>query len=376
MAAISGPLDLAQKLVAINTCNPPGNEAAVAELVGGLLAAAGFSLARLEHAPGRTSLVARLAGGDRRPPLCLSGHSDTVPLGGAPWSGDPFAGEVAGGRLMGRGSSDMKGGLAAIVWTACELARHPLSAAGLTVVVCSDEENGCQGSRHLAAHPEALGPAGALIVAEPTGNLPWLGHKGVLWLKALYRGKAAHASMPHAGDNAIYKAARAALALAGLDFGGIRHPLLGGPTVNVGTIAGGTRVNMVPDAAELSVDLRSVPGMAQAHLRALAAAALGPEAALTELDNTPAVWTEPEHPWVQEVWSVVHAITGRAPAPGGAPYFTDASHLRRAFGPIPTLILGPGEPTQAHQTDEWCEVVKIEQAAAAFLEIGRRWCGA
>ncbi|MFZ5586911.1 MAG: M20 family metallopeptidase [Thermodesulfobacteriota bacterium] len=376
MEKISGPLDLARRLIAIDTCNPPGNEGKVADLLGALLETAGFGLARLEHAPGRVSLVARRAGGGRRAPLCLTGHGDTVPLGGAAWSREPFAAQVEGGRLYGRGASDMKAGLAAMVWAACELARRPLNEAGLTVVVCADEENGCQGSRHLAAHPDALGPAGAMIVAEPSANQPWLGHKGVLWLKAAYGGKAAHASMPQAGDNAIYKAARAVGALAGLDFGGLAHPHLGGPTVNVGTIQGGTRINMVPDAAELGVDLRSVPGLDQARLRRMAEAALGPEAVVTELDNTPAVWTEPSDPWVQTVWGIVREITGRTPAPGGAPYFTDASHLRRAFGPVPTLILGPGEPGQAHQTDEWCEVAKIEQAAAAYLEIARRWCGA
>lgn len=375
MAPISGPLDLARRLIAIDTCNPPGNESAVADLLGGLLETAGFGLTRLEHEPGRASLVARLAGGGRRPPLCLCGHSDTVPLGGAAWVRAPFAAEVEDGRLYGRGASDMKGGLAAIVWAACELARRPLPGAGLTVIVCADEENGCRGSRHLAGQAAELGPAGALVVAEPSANQPWLGHKGVLWLKAVFSGKAAHASMPEAGDNAIYKAARAVTALAGLDFTGLDHPSLGRPSVNVGTISGGTRVNMVPDRAELSVDLRSVPGLEQARLRQMAAAALGPEATLTELDNTPAVWTEPGDPWVQQAWGVMREITGREPAPGGAPYFTDASHLRRAFGPIPTLILGPGEPTQAHQTDEWCEVVKIEQAAAAYLEIARRWCG-
>jgi len=376
MSAIPTPLDLARRFIALDTCNPPGGEDAFSDLLAALLEPAGFALARFAHAPGRTSLVARLAGGDQAPPLVLCGHGDTVPLGAAAWSRPPLEPRVEDGRLYGRGASDMKSGLAALTWAGLVLAAQPRPRAGLTLVYCADEENGCQGSRFLAQDPARVGPAGALVVAEPTANQPWLGHKGVLWLRAGFTGKAAHASMPQAGDNAIYKAARTVAALESLDLSAWEHPHLGRPTRNVGTISGGTRINMVPDAAELTLDLRTLPAMDHAALLAMVQAA-APEAVSWEvLDDTRSLWTDPDHPWVRESWDLVAGITGRQPIPGGAPYFTDAAHLVPALGRPPCLILGPGEPGQAHQTDEWCDLERLDQAARIYLEMARRWCGA
>lgn len=376
MSATPTPLDLARRFIARDTCNPPGHEDVFSDLLASLLEPAGFALSRFEHAPGRVSLVARLAGGGEAPPLMFCGHGDTVPLGAAPWHRPPLEPRVEGDRLYGRGSSDMKSGLAALTWAGLTLAALPRPRAGLTLVYCADEENGCRGSRFLAQDPARVGPAGALVVAEPTANQPWLGHKGVLWLRASFQGKAAHASMPQAGENAIYKAARAVTAFAELDLSAWDHPYLGGPTRNVGTINGGTRINMVPDAAELTLDLRTLPEMDHAALLGMVQAA-APEAAAWEvLDDTQSLWTDPGHPWVRESWDLVHAITGQEPRPGGAPYFTDAAHLAPALGHPPCLILGPGEPSQAHQTDEWCELKRLDQAARIYLEMARRWCGA
>ena len=369
------PLELTRRLMAIDTCNPPGNEAALAACLAELLEPAGFAITRHEHAPGRVSLVARLAGGGAAAPLCLCGHGDTVPLGAAAWSRPPLEPRVENGRLYGRGASDMKSGVAALTWAGLRLAGMPRPRAGLTLVYCADEENGCRGSRFLAQDPSRIGPIGALVVAEPSANQPWLGHKGVLWLRARFIGKAAHASMPQAGDNAIYKAARAVAALETMDLSAWEHPHLGRPTRNVGTISGGTRINMVPDAAELTLDIRSLPGMDHARLLDLARAA-APEAAWEVLDDTQSLWTDPDHPWVRQAWAVTREVTGRTPTPGGAPYFTDAAHLVPALGHPPCLILGPGQPDQAHQTDEWCDLEAIDHAAHIYLELARRWCGA
>jgi len=117
-------LDLTRELLRFDTVNPPGQERACAERLGQLLENVGFAVRSYEFAPGRTSLVARLGGSSGRAPLCFAGHIDTVPLGTMPWKRDPFAGEVADGRLYGRGSSDMKSGVAAFVTVACRLAER------------------------------------------------------------------------------------------------------------------------------------------------------------------------------------------------------------------------------------------------------------
>jgi len=140
-------LELTQELLRIRTLNPPGNTLECANLVASLCEAAGFTVTLHEFAPGQINLIATLPPHSGRPYLCFCGHLDTIPLGAAPWSIDPFAGEIVGDRLYGRGSSDMKGGLAAMLLAACKLAHH--RASGLMLVCTSAEETGCLGAISL-----------------------------------------------------------------------------------------------------------------------------------------------------------------------------------------------------------------------------------
>jgi succinyl-diaminopimelate desuccinylase len=289
-------LELTRELLRLNTINPPGGERACAERLGQLLENAGFSVRTYEYAPGRTSLVARLGGSSSRAPLCFAGHIDTVPLGTAPWTHDPFAGEIVDGRLYGRGSSDMKSGLAAFVTAACRLADRLRPTPGLVLVIVAGEETGCDGSRHLTAADGLLGHAGAVVIAEPTGNHPCVGHKGALWLHALATGVTAHGSMPERGVNAIYKGARAVAKLERFVFAGNPHPVLGSPTLNVGTITGGLNINSVPDSVTIGIDIRTIPDQKHGELMERLTEYLGDDVALTPIVDVDAIWTDPAHP--------------------------------------------------------------------------------
>jgi len=236
------------------------------------------------------------------------------------------------------------------------------------------EETGCRGAEHLAAHPRHLGGAGAVLVAEPTGNLPLLGHKGALWLKAGFSGKAAHGSMPQLGDNAIYHAAEALSRLAGYRFQAPPHPVLGPATFNVGTISGGKATNVVPDHAEFTIDIRLLPGMTTEAVQQEMAGRLGPRAELSPAVAAEALWTEPGDPWARAVLGLMGARRGQDFPPAGASYFTDGAALKRGLGGVPVIILGPGEPGQAHVTDESCPVANITQAREDYLAIARDWC--
>jgi succinyl-diaminopimelate desuccinylase len=365
------PVELTQALVRIDTVNPSSAEERASEHVARLLEAGGFSVSRHAFAPGRTSVVARHGRG-ARPPLCLAGHVDTVPFGAARWTHDPLGGEIAGGKLYGRGASDMKSGVAAIVCAALDAAQAD-PAAELLVVVVAGEETGCEGSAHLARTAGALGRAGALVVAEPTGNRPLVGHKGALWLEGRTRGVTAHGSMPERGVNAIYRAAHAVARLEGHRFPVPPDPLLGSPTLNVGTIRGGLNVNSVPDEAVFTVDVRTTPALPNDAARASVAAALGPEVEVGTIVDVGSLRADPGHPWVREVFEAAAPHLEAAPAPESAPYFTDAAVLTPALGGVPTVILGPGELRLAHQTDEWCSVARIEAAAEIYRELARRW---
>ena len=368
-------LELSRELLRLDTINPPGGERECAEHLSRLLEDAGFDVQSYEHDPGRTSLVARLGGSSSRLPLCFAGHIDTVPLGAAPWSHDPFAGEVADGRLYGRGSSDMKCGLAAFVTAAHRLAERLRASPGLVLVIVAGEETGCDGSRHLATTNGALGEAGAIVVAEPTGNYPLVGHKGALWLHARATGVTAHGSMPDRGVNAIYKGARAVAKLERFVFGGKPHSVLGSPTLNVGTINGGLNINSVPDSVTIGVDIRTIPDVKHGDLVQRLTEYLGEDVTLVPIVDVQGVWTDPGHAWMQEIFDVARSVVGTRPAVRGAPYFTDASTLTRAYGGAPTAILGPGEMELAHQTDEYCRIDRLEQAVELYVEIARRWCG-
>ncbi len=373
MSDLPDPVELTRRLLAFDTVNPPGSEGPCAAYLGGLLEQAGFAVRTVDLDRGRPNLIATLSGTDDGPPLCLSGHLDTVPLGNAPWRFDPFAGGREGDRLYGRGASDMKGGIAAMTVAAIRLAGLSEGRPNLSLVFTAGEEHGCQGAAVLAGIDGGLGPAGALVVGEPTGNYPMLGHKGALWLDAHASGVSAHGSMPDQGDNAIYKAARAALLLEGFDFGVPPHPILGPPTLNLGTISGGTTVNMVPDRASLGIDVRTIPGVTTDEIQDRLRESLGPDLEWGRAVGADSVWTEPGDPWVRDLFETMAPLLGERPEPRGVTYFTDAAILSPALGRPPTVILGPGEPSQAHKTDEYCLVSRIEAAAEAYFRIGRRW---
>lgn len=366
------PVALSQELLRFNTINPPGAERPCAEHLAGLLEAAGFAVRVVSFGEGRAQVIARIGGKADRPPIAFTGHLDTVPLGAQPWSVDPFAAEIKDGKLYGRGSSDMKSGVAAFVVAAIALAGRLAASPGVLLVITAGEETGCEGAAALAQAD--LGRAGALVVAEPTGNRPLVGHKGAFWLEAETRGVTAHGSMPERGVNAVYKAARAVSALEAFDFNVARHPVLGGPTLNVGAIHGGLNINSVPDRATIGIDIRTIPGQVHETIREQLASYLGPDVALRPLIDAPSVWTDPADTWLGQVSVAAREIAGVGEEVGAAPYFTDASVLTSLLGSPPTAIVGPGELALAHQTDEYCLVSRIEEATELYGRLVREWC--
>ena len=371
---MSDAIALTRSLLRFDTVNPPGRERDCAHLVGAMLQEWGFKVAYHEYEDTRTSVIARAGGADSKPPLCLTGHLDVVPLGSRKWTKDPFSGEADGDRLYGRGSSDMKAGLAAMLLAARSVAKKLSGTPGVVLVLTAAEEGGCIGSQHLA-RTQLLGKAGAIVVGEPTSNYPYVGHKGSLKFYARFRGVSAHASMPDLGVNAIYKAARVVAKLEAFDFGQPAHPVMGRPTMNVGTFAGGEGVNMVPDSASVGVDIRTVPGMDHAAVRAKLQALLGSEAEIEVFSDMNAVWTEPEQDWVQRVFEIAGRTLGVKPEPRAQTYNTDAGNLLKVYKGAPTVVLGPGEPQLAHQTDEYCSMERIRQSVAIYEELIRDWCG-
>lgn len=366
---------LTRKLLSFNTINPPGEERDCAQFLGHLLEQAGYKTGYHEFADKRSTLIARLEASGDKPPLCFTGHLDTVPLGVAPWARDPFAGEIDGDKLFGRGTSDMKSGVAAIVLMALRLAKLPRRRSGLILILTAGEETTCEGAHYIAGLEGALGRAGAIVAGEPTANAPLIAHKGCVRYAIKFTGVAAHGSMPEQGINAIYQAADAIKKLAAFEFDVPAHAFLGKPTLAVTMMQAGTAINMIPAEATVSLDIRILPGQTEPEVRRQLAAALGVNVELQFLHGAASVGSDANHEWVQRVFDTMQELTGSRPVPAGATYFTDCSVLTPAYGNPPTVILGPGEPEVAHKTDEYCYLSKIDLACEAYVAIAQNWCG-
>ena len=366
-------VSLTQKLLSFNTINPPGNEAGIARFAGKILQDNGFIVTYHDFGENRLHLIAEMGLSSKKAPLVLSGHFDTVPLGNRKWSVDPFDGTVKDGKIWGRGSSDMKGGLAVMIIASVEAFSGQTPEGGIRIIFTAGEELGCQGISGLAADNLIPGEASAVIVGEPTGNIPASGHKGAIYLNATATGKTAHSSMPELGENAIYKAAAAILRIKDIDFNAERDQLLGNPTVNVGKISGGMNLNSVPDHAEFTVDIRTTTKVSHEMVLKKIAEAAGDQIAFEKLVDLEPVFTPEEDPFIQIVYEAC-SIEMQAPGfPKALPYLTDGAVLQKAYKGAPVVILGPGESGQAHQTDEYCDIARLEKSVNIYKNIILNW---
>ncbi len=361
---------LCRDLVRIKSVNPPGDERPIAEFVGNVLRDAGLSVELLPHDGTRASVLARLPGSGERPGLLYSAHLDTVPVGAEPWLHDPFAGEVAEGKVWGRGAADMKGGLAAMLTAARVLAQaHTALRGDLVLALTAGEEVDSLGAAAVAARSD-LGPLSAIIVSEPSDNDVYVAEKGALWLEITTRGKTAHGSMPDLGRNAISMMVPLLAELERLNIPYKDDSLLGGFTRSVNTISGGVKTNVVPDLCTATVDMRTVPGQDHAAIvrqvellaERLARDIPGFRASVRVVNDRQPVMTPVDHPLVQQFVGIVAEITGTTPQPKGVRYYTDAATLAPALG-LPMIICGPGQAGLAHQPNEYVEIHKLVEAA-------------
>ncbi len=362
-------IQFTRELIALNTVNPPGNEAAAARLTGKLLSDNGFSVEYIPYGKNRLHMVAKKGISENEHPIVLSGHFDTVPLGSREWKNNPFGGEEKNGKIFGRGSSDMKSGLAAMVVAAVQALNEGNPPAGIILLFTAGEETGCQGAKHLMTAFKETGPVRGIIVGEPTANIPAIGHKGGLYLNLSTSGKTAHSSMPHLGDNAIYKAAKAVIKAEKFDFKQEEDPLLGYSTLNVGKMQGGINLNSVPDHAEFTIDARTTTKMNHVHLLKALEQEFGEEVAIEVLVDLAAVSSDESSPFVTSVYSACGIQKGEKGFPKSLPYLTDGAVLQHAFKGAPTVILGPGQPEMAHQTDEFCYLDNIQKAVDIYKTV-------
>jgi succinyl-diaminopimelate desuccinylase len=291
------------------------------------------------------------------------------------WQHGPFAGEIRQGRMYGRGTADMKGGLAAMAGALVLLAQDAASVPRDVLLMGTvGEEVDCSGMRAFVEQ-DAFHNVGAIVIGEPTALEIGTAHKGALWISVTVSGQSAHGSMPSLGSNAILNASRFLNALEQLDFGLEPHPLLGRPTLSPDQIVGGTAPNVVPDSCSITIDVRTIPPQRHADVRnaihELAEKTIQADTAAavrTEilLDRAP-LDTSPSDLFVRAALSIRSALLGAHP-PGGFTYFTDGSIIVQSYT-IPTIIWGPGEPGQAHRVDESIPLESVVAAATAYKRL-------
>lgn len=370
---ITDAINLTRELISFNTINPPGNEGVLAKYIGSLLEENGFKVEYPVFENDRLHLIAEKGLSLSSDPVILSGHLDTVPLGNNQWNFPPLKGEIKEGKLYGRGSSDMKAGLAVIILASISAFEEGNPPGGVRIIFTSGEELGCQGIKQLSGILKNPGRAKALIVGEPTSNIPVTGHKGGLYLKVSFTGVTSHSSMPWLGVNAIYKAAHAITKIERFDFNVPEDSLLGYPTVNVGTVKGGLNLNSVPDYTEFTMDIRTTRNVNHQELIKRLEGVFGEGVRIEILTDLSPVFTEETDPFVRFVYDVCEVDPFQRGFPKALSYLTDASVLQKIYKDVPTIVLGPGQPEMAHQTDEFCYLSKIEEALIIYKKIILNW---
>ena len=379
-----GLVRFAQDLVRIPSVHDPllgRDESGAASLVERKMRELGWQPALEEVAPGRPNVVAVVEGGLPGPTLLFEGHTDVVTEGdAASWSFDPFSGDIVAGRLLGRGSADMKGGVAAMIFAAAALER-PFPGR-VVVAALADEEGLMLGVKRFVASGQADG-VDAAIVCEPEAGEVCLVQKGALRLHFEVQGRMAHGAMPEKGANPVPVLAEL-VAMVGEEQRRLqsrvgRHPLLGEvyltPTVlHAGEAA---QLNVIPAGGWLAVDVRTVPGIDHdelvSGLRARAedvASRHGVVAAVEVVDDRPPTETPAASPIARAVAVAHERVTGEKAPFGGVPGTTDGTILHRDAG-VPVVVYGPGGKWIAHQVDEHVEVAELVRCARVYLEAAR-----
>ena len=356
---------LLKTLIQIPTENPPGFTKEIVDFLTSevLTEDQGFENKVITHNKNGNilhNLISKIGVGDTK--IILSGHFDVVPAGNLDdWTVDPFSGKTIGKYIYGRGSADMKSGIVAILTTIKALSQVPkfLDKCTLFFAGTSDEESGMTGAQKLY-EMGIMDDASLLVVAEPTKLKIGVAEKGLLWLSVTLKGKSAHGSMPHEGVNAIEKAMRF-LPKIKENIEQNQNPILGKSTVNIGTIKGGTSINIVADKVVFELDYRLIPEDESDKIIAK----------LKEIDENcevkiikalPALESNIEHLFIKNLKSV--AKTDFV----GLPYATDAAELIKYGIKVPFVIFGPGDPVHIHKNDERVNVEDVFMASKMLID--------
>ncbi|WP_228550305.1 M20 family metallopeptidase [Salinibacillus xinjiangensis] len=373
------PLDYLKQIVQIDTTNPPGNELPLAETLKNLLDSVGIPNTLLIHGENRANLIAELVGNKNTDKvLGLSGHMDVVPIGDKVWKYPPFSAHEADGKLYGRGTSDMKGGLVALLYAMIQIKQENISFSGkIKFLMTFGEEIGATGAKELVRLGH-MDDVSALVIAEPTNNEIYTAEKGVLWLEVKTYGEIAHGSQPESGVNAIehmYYLLRGIQEEFKMDVQ--EDELLGKPTLNISLIDGGVNTNVVPDTCRLQIDIRTIPSqshqdiISELHKLFKTIQCKVPNLLydMKIINELPSLKTPSSDSFVQFFQKEAEDFFKSERRLRGIPVYTDGAVLKKTDSTIPVVIFGPGDLSKAHETNEHIEIGAFHRSISFFKQI-------
>lgn len=360
-------IKLTQRLLSIESENPPGNEYRIAIFVVKFLKDIGLQVKSYEFAKRRPNIVAVLKGENSKRSLLLSPHIDTVPAGRG-WRFDPYGAKIYKGRIYGRGASDCKGNLAVGMEVIKSLVEDKIKLRNdIIFAATADEETGSYFGLIPLIKKNILRPKAAVILDADASDII-VAQKGLIHFKLSIFGKKAHGAYPERGINAIDIAAKIILKLKNQKFKFKKHEFLKPPTINIGMINGGDKVNMVADWCEVMIDLRFLPGMNPKSLLDSIKKIAGQEARSFKIDieaiQEPAEMNK-RHYLVERLLKANKKFSKNAIIKGseGATvmsFFIDKN--------IPTIATGYGQKGTAHATNEYVKINDLYKGAKILEE--------
>jgi succinyl-diaminopimelate desuccinylase len=361
--------ELLQRLIQIKSVNPPGNEKEIASFIKGLLLKNNIPSKLIPLEEGRSSVLAKIEGKEERN-ITLCGHLDTVRVIEEDWTKPPLQGIIEEGKMYGRGTSDMKGGVAAIIYTSILLKRRGITPQKkVQLALTADEEWGYRGAKTLVDQG-FFDQTDFLIITEPTNLQVAVGEKGEVWIKAKFYGKSAHGSTPELGVNTVIPGSKFVLEVSE-EYKKLfnQDPLWGNNSINIGQFHGGVQVNVVPNYSEVQLDFRVISEEDKKRALELVRKKgqdIGEEFGVQfkeEIFNChPSIFTSLDNLYIQKFMQVAGVKEATI-----VKYCTDGGTIIPEKK-IPFIIFGPGDIAQAHQNDEYIELESLYQSVDTFLE--------
>ena len=323
----------------------------------------------------RANAVARVKGGDGEA-LLFAAHIDVVPPGDVVWEHPPFDAVEADGKIHGRGTADMKAGVAATAAAIVDIVKSGAKLSGdiIFAATAGEETDSCGIKRFMAQNADSLPPLAGVLIPEPTGFDIVTAHRGILWLEITTKGKTAHGSMPHLGINAVMQMSALLERLRNYEVPCEPHPIFGKCSFSVNGIAGGQAPNVVPDSCTIKIDIRTVPDQNHQDVlddferifKEIKVEHSDFEATVKIARSCGGIATDNDSQFVKTLCKATEISETQSVG-----YTTDAPNMLALN--VPIAIFGPGKCELCHKPNEYVDITDVEKGRDYLIKVIRKF---